>query len=168
MYNSVIVSNDPWVYSEYILDTLYWMVDSHAEGAVGFLGTVSSGGVGEDASYAATFAKMNLAPDASKSYGFAMWGNDNSASPLVDMDTRSKFINKFAGFARGDIDNNDIIDLRDLVRLQRFLHSGGPGPTPFKHLGDVNNDGFVTDDDCTYLRAYFFLGGPPPKSAFKF
>ena len=72
-----------------------------------------------------------------------MFGNLNSVSPTTDADNLRKFVDKYAGFHRGDIDNNDIIDLRDLVRLQRFLHSGGPGPVPFKHLGDVNNDGLV-------------------------
>ena len=173
MYNAQINSNSDVVYPsapcpECLLDSLYRYIDGHPEGALSFTASASPSGTPDDLSYEVAFSKMNLAAGGSKSYGFAMWGSDNSASPLIDMDNRSKFINKFAGFARGDVDNNDIIDLRDLVRLQRFIHSGGPGPAPFMHLGDVNNDGLVNDADCTYMRAYFFLGGPPPKSAFKF
>jgi hypothetical protein len=173
MYNALILGNPDWVYPsatcpECLLDSLYAGIDSRPEGAVSYTASASASGSPDDLSTLIAFGKVDLAGGATKTYGFAMWGNDNSAAPLVDMAARAKFVNEFAGFDRGDIDGNDIIDLRDLVRLQRFLHSGGPGPIPFKHLGDVDNDGFVTDADCDYLRAYFFTGGTPPKSAFKF
>jgi len=168
MYNVRILGNADFVYNEELLDSLYWAVDAFPEGGVTFSASASASGTPADHSYIAAFGKVTLAPADTKTYGFAMWGSDAAASPLVDMAARAKFINKFAGFDRGDIDNNGVIDLRDLVRLQRFLHSGGPGPTPFMHLGDVNCDTFVDGADCQLLANYLFNGGTPPKSKFVF
>ncbi len=172
-YNVQINANADVVYPsapcpECLLDSLYAYIDEHAEGAVTYTPGASASGAADDLSYEVAFGKVNLAGGATKTYGFAMYGFDNATSPMAESETLSKFINKYAGFGRGDIDNNDVIDLRDLVRLQRYLHSGGAGPVPFKHLGDVNNDGLVNDADCTYMAAFFFTGGPAPRGAFKF
>ncbi|MGB5138840.1 MAG: PQQ-binding-like beta-propeller repeat protein, partial [Candidatus Zixiibacteriota bacterium] len=172
MYNARTIENGEVVYPsaacpECILDSLYAFVDGLPEGAYDLM---PDGALGPDKSTIAAFGKVDLAPNGSHSYGFAIYGLEGSANQNGDTEALSKFVNKYAGFARGDVNNDDVIDLRDLVRLSRFVAAlpGSLGPAPFKHLGDVNNDGAVDSADCSYLAAYYFTGGAPPKSAFMF
>ncbi len=170
MYNARVIENGTYVYPsatcpECILDSLYALVNNLPEGGFDLM---PDAGTNDDKSTIATFGKVNLAGGGTKSYGFAVYGFDASADFNGDSEALSKFVNKYAGFARGDVNNDEIIDLRDLVRLSRYVASIGPGPVPFKHLGDVDNDGDVDSADCAYLAAYFFTYGPAPKSAFKF
>src|SRR5690606_23531778 len=102
---------------------------------------VDPDGTGPDKSTLAIFGKANIAASGTKTYGFAIYGLDNTADPNGDTEAMAKFINKYAGFARGDVNDDDLIDLRDLVKLSNYIATGTLGPTPFKHLGDVNNDG---------------------------
>ncbi len=169
MYNAHVLENSLVVYptapcSDCLPDSLYAFVNNVAEGAL----VVDPDGTGPDKSTIATFGKANIAGGGTHSYGFAIFGHANSADPNGDTEAMSKFINKYAGFARGDVNDDDLIDLRDLVKLSNYVGSGGPGPAPFKHLGDVNNDGVVDAADCAYLAAYYFTGGAPPQSAFVF
>jgi hypothetical protein len=171
MYNARIGHNPTEVYPpfEFELDSLYDWTNTPAEGSLTFAaGAVDANGPADDLNMQAAFGKVDLAGFASKQYGFALYGFLNSASLHADTDVLGNFVNKYAGFARGDVDNNDMIDVRDLVRLSAYVASGTNGPVPFKHLGDVDNDGDVDSADCSYLAAYYFTGGPPPKSAFKF
>jgi len=175
MYNALIMANNAWVYPsatcpECLLDSLYAGVNARPQGAVSYVGAASPGGTPLDAAIEVAFGKVNLAGGATKTYGFAMWGSNAAPTPLVDMDIRAKFINKFAGFGRGDVNNDGVINLGDVVRLARWVAGvpGALGPVPFRHLGDVNNDTVVNSADVIYLAAYFFTGGPAPKSAFMF
>lgn len=165
-YNVAILDNPTQVYppANYPLDSLFAFVDSRPEGNVEYVLPGSS-----DRSYVFAMGKTDLPAFGSHSYGFAVFGLTGSANFSADASALSKFVNKYAGFARGDVNNDDLIDLRDLVRLSRYVSiPGSPGPAPFKHLGDVDNDGDVDADDCAYLAAYYFTGGAPPKSAFMF
>ena len=164
-YNVIILDNPTQVYppAEYPLDSLFAWADTRPEGNVEYVLPGSS-----DRSYAFAMGKRDMAPNGQFSYGFAIFGLNGSANFDADASAVSKFANKYAGFARGDVNNDDVIDLRDLVRLSRYVAALGPGPEPFLHLGDVNNDGVVDGADCSYLAAYYFTGGAPPKSAFMF
>jgi hypothetical protein len=169
MYNAHTIENSAVVYPsapcpECILDSLYAFVNNIPDGGY----VLEPDGAGPDKSTIVAFGKANIAGNGTKTYGFANYGLDNAANLNTDTEALSKFVNKYAGFARGDIDNNDLIDLRDLVRLSRYVAGLGNGPVPFKHLGDVDNDGDVDSADCAYLAAYYFTNGPAPKSAFKF
>jgi hypothetical protein len=70
-------------------------------------------------------------------------------------------VNKFAGFKRGDINNDHEINLADVVALWLMVNAGGPGPL-FQHQADVNGDGVVDNADVLYLFLYVMCDGPPP------
>ncbi|MFH2036796.1 MAG: hypothetical protein ABIJ45_10370, partial [Candidatus Zixiibacteriota bacterium] len=91
--------------------------------------------------------------------GTAWFGLPNA----VDCDVASNFFgladmaNKWAGFGRGDVNNDGAIDLVDIAYLIDFVYYGGNGPFPFKHLGDVNASGGDPDGaDVTVLIDYYF------------
>ncbi|MBU2624309.1 MAG: hypothetical protein KKG33_01980 [candidate division Zixibacteria bacterium] len=75
-----------------------------------------------------------------------------------------KFANKWAGYGRGDVNDDGEIDLLDLVHL--IGGTGGPcGPIcPFEYLGDINCDDVVDAADAQYMYDWMFNGGPPPMS----
>jgi hypothetical protein len=114
------------------------------------------------------FGKCNLGNHGEHTFGFATFAFTSGFTSPTQIDDLRKFVNKLAGFARGDVDNNNVINLLDLVKLNAFVNAGGNGPVPFRHLGDVNCDGLVNPADATYLMAYLFTGGPAPRSTFMF
>lgn len=95
---------------------------------------------------------------------FAMVVNTPSSSanyaPLANL------LNKWVGFGRGDINNDGIVNLADIIALADNVAGSGPGAIPFAHLGDVNNDGSINSADVTYLVNYYFHYGPCPVGAF--
>ena len=72
------------------------------------------------------------------------------------------FVNKWAGFGRGDVNNDNLVNLADIIHLASYVNAGGAGPVPFMHLGDVNNDLAVDAGDITYLSDYYFNCGACP------
>jgi hypothetical protein len=125
---------------------------------------------GTDKAYEVCFGVTNLAAYGEHMFGFATFGIDAGFAGPTDVENLRKFANKYAGFGRGDINNDNVITLADIVRLQQWVNAvpGALGPVPFRHLGDVNNDGLQNAADVSYLAAYFFGFGPPPKSTFMF
>jgi len=61
----------------------------------------------------------------------------------------------------GDVTDDDVIDLGDLLFLIAYLYKGGPAPDPLAS-GDVNSDGVVDLGDVLYIIAYLYKGGPKP------
>ncbi len=74
-------------------------------------------------------------------------------------------VNKWVGFGRGDVNNDNSINLADLVYLSQTV-AGGPGAIPFAHLADVNADGAIDAADVTFLVNYYFNYGNCPSGAF--
>jgi hypothetical protein len=62
----------------------------------------------------------------------------------------------------GDVNNDGIINIGDVVYLIGYLYRGGPLPIPLECVGDVNNDDIVNIGDVVYLIAYLYRGGPTP------
>ena len=72
---------------------------------------------------------------------------------LIDIDS--------AIMGRGDVNNNGVVNLTDVVYLNNYLFSGGPAP-PCLNNADANDDGTVTSADSAYLLSWLFSGGPAP------
>jgi hypothetical protein len=72
----------------------------------------------------------------------------------------ASLVNKWAGFGRGDVNNDGVIGLADIIYLADYVNGAGlkPGPIPFMHCGDVDagTDGVVDMSDVTALIDYYF------------
>jgi hypothetical protein len=66
-----------------------------------------------------------------------------------------------AGFIRGDVTGDGVIDAGDVVYLINYLYRGGPAPTPLAS-GDTTCDGNVDAGDVVYLINYLYRSGPAP------
>jgi hypothetical protein len=65
-------------------------------------------------------------------------------------------------FIRGDVNNDGMVDITDVLYLSNYLYSAGPPPPPPCDRADVNDDGSVNVADVTYLINFIYSGGPPP------
>jgi hypothetical protein len=70
-------------------------------------------------------------------------------------------VNKFAGFGRGDVNNDGLRNLADGVAIWNMVNKGGPGPL-FMHSTDVNGDGATDNADVLYMYNFCFCVGPAP------
>jgi hypothetical protein len=61
----------------------------------------------------------------------------------------------------GDINNDGLIDVADVVAGIRYIFDAGPAPQPLEAM-DANCDGNNDISDLTYLIGYIFSGGPAP------
>jgi len=62
----------------------------------------------------------------------------------------------------GDVNNDGIVNIGDVVYMVGYLYKSGPAPIPMPCVGDVNNDDIVNVGDIVYLVAYLYKGGPAP------
>lgn len=116
-----------------------------------------------------TFASHDFAPNETYKIGiahFALFG-------LADASTSTEFawlpilVNKWAGFGRGDVNDDGAVNLADVIYLAGTVN-GGPGAIPFQHLSDVNADDAIDMLDVDYLIDYYFNCGPCPVGDFAF
>jgi hypothetical protein len=91
-------------------------------------------------------------------YGFNDLNADDDSLYFKDF---AILVNQWAGFGRGDINQDNLVNLSDLVALYNLLYSGGDGPL-FEHLADVDGSGGVDGGDMTYFVNYWFGTGPAP------
>ncbi|MCA8960345.1 MAG: dockerin type I repeat-containing protein [Planctomycetes bacterium] len=68
-------------------------------------------------------------------------------------------------FARGDSNDDGVVDISDVVFALEYLFVFGP-IIPCFDAADVNNDSVVDISDSVYLLAYLFIFGPPPPAPF--
>jgi hypothetical protein len=64
--------------------------------------------------------------------------------------------------SRGDVSNDNKLNLADITRLIAWVYAGGEAPFPSPDLGDVNCNGKIGLSDITWLISHVYLGGPPP------
>lgn len=62
----------------------------------------------------------------------------------------------------GDVNNDSVVNIGDIVYLISYLYRGGQAPHPQVCLGDVNGDGIVDIGDVVYLINRLYKGGPAP------
>ncbi len=108
-----------------------------------------------------SIAKLDLpGPGSEFTIGAAWFGMPN----IADADNPATYFekastaNKWCGFGRGDVNNDNLIDLVDIAYLIDFIFYDGKGPYPFKHLGDVDAeyDGTINELDIATLIDYYF------------
>ena len=107
-----------------------------------------------------SYAAHDFAGGDTYSIGIANFG-EVANDPAVIGDI-ANMVNKWAGFGRGDVNDDGGINLADIVYLSNSVNGGGAGPIPFAHMGDVNADGAVNAADIAYLINYYFNCGPCP------
>jgi hypothetical protein len=123
-----------------------------------------------DAEAMATIAKHDFGPSETYEIGVAHFGllGMTDASSSAEIAPLAKLVNKWAGFDRGDVNNDGAVNLADIVYLAAYVNNPGvaPGPIPFEHLGNVDNIGGVDMNDVLYLITFYFDCGACPVGAF--
>jgi hypothetical protein len=117
-----------------------------------------------DQEFYATIAEHDFAGFESFTIGVANFGlvGISEVGEAATYAGLANFVNQFAGFGRGDVNNDGAINLADIMYLNNYVVFSGPGPIPFLHLGDVNNDGLTDAGDVTYLLDFYFADGECP------
>jgi len=115
---------------------------------------------GYDISLLLSPGRRSLSPDSAHLESFIIFGVDTTQH-LIGPEWWSPML-RFCGFYRGDVNEDVVIDIGDVISLVNYLFMNGPDPLPFTDQGDVNNDQEVNVGDAVYLLSYLFITGPPP------
>ncbi len=127
-----------------------------------------------DQSMHATLAEHDFAANGTYSLGVAIFrlsGLADAIGPPLqappEIAALANTVNKWAGFGRGDVDNDNNITIADIMTIVDIVNGSVLGAIPFKHLADVvgDDEGVVNEADITYLVDYYFNNGPCPKGA---
>jgi len=97
-------------------------------------------------------------PTVVDSFDFAVRVTDSDLPGQTD--TQQLFI-IVKELNRGDVNNDSVVDLGDLVYIINYLYKSGPEPIPWE-AGDLNCDEIVDLGDVVYLINYLYRDGPPP------
>jgi hypothetical protein len=108
-----------------------------------------------------TFASVNFGFDAGVT---DPWANGGGG----EISALANFANKWVGFGRGDVNDDDAVNLGDIMMLADIVGGSVPGAIPFQHLADVDADGDVDGADLNYLIAYYFDCGACPQGDWVF
>lgn len=145
-----------------IFDTFYYAMTN-------YVGVISNDVTADDSKGMYTLARHNFEENGSYSMGLAYGQFVDLTENLtaVEMAPTAHLINKWAGFGRGDVNNDNAINLGDIIYLAGTIN-GGPGAIPFAHLSDVNADGAINSADLDYMINYYFSCGPCPMGDWMF
>jgi hypothetical protein len=111
-----------------------------------------------DLSSLVNIGKINLAPGESHLESFLIFGH----YPLAeDWNHWLKRMLEFAGYYRGDVNHDNIIDIQDITYLINNVFYKGPSISPFADQGDLNYDGVTDIGDITYMISQVFYAGTP-------
>jgi hypothetical protein len=117
----------------------------------------------EDQAGAYVLAEHDFAPGETYRVAVANFQFQNtSVSDLTNRTGRqidlAHTLNKWMGFGRGDVNNDNVIDMMDIIYTSNYV-GGGNGPIPFEYLGDVNVDGVTNGLDVSAIADYYFGNG---------
>jgi hypothetical protein len=115
---------------------------------------------GYDISLLLTPGRRSLGPDSAHLESFIIFGVDTTQH-LIGPEWWKSML-RFCGFYRGDVNEDGVINIGDVVFLVNYLFTGGTDPLPFEDQGDVNDDEVVNVADVIYLLNYLFTGGACP------
>lgn len=115
-----------------------------------------------------THKAVNLGPNGSGTVHHAVFGVDATSNLAASIDANATALAKraarWAGFARGDVNDDGIVDLADVCWLQ-----GGNPIYPAAYSGDVDADGDNDAADVTRLLSYVSgNAGDQPAGAWRF
>ncbi len=167
--NVVTLDTDNSMYSadRSYLDSAY-LYAQRAPGEYSMPGAVAA----RDQSLHGTLVEHDFTAGETITFGIGVFGYELLSDPLSPANTEvaalSDIVNKWAGFGRGDVNNDQGVNLADIIYLADHVNAGGNGPYPFMHLGDVNADGSVDGADVQYLIDFYFCAGPCPAGAWMF
>lgn len=65
--------------------------------------------------------------------------------------------------ARGDSNDDGVVNLSDVIHLNSYLFQGGPAP-PCMNQADATGNGVVDGSDSAFLLEWLYNGGPAPPS----
>jgi len=128
--------------------------------------TLFAGGESEVAAFRASDGTKVWSADVEgKVYGLAV------AQGMLFVSTDTGAVYAFAAeepevlFVRGDVNEDGVVDISDVVATLVFLFAGGPGPACLDRA-DVDDDGTVRINDPIYLLGWLFGGGPQVPAPF--
>jgi hypothetical protein len=113
-----------------------------------------------------TPSKLTLPPDSALLESFIIFGVDTTQHLMNASWWKPIF--SFCGFYRGDVNQDALLDVSDVVYLINYLYKSGVTPLPFTDQGDVNHDKIVDVSDIVYLLNYLFRAGSPPQDYQRF
>ncbi len=101
--------------------------------------------------------------------------SNNRATIIEEMEGMAYRVNKIAGFNRGDVNDDNVVDAIDVAYLDAYVNGAPLLVFPYDETidafnagnGDVNTDGVVDAADVTYLFNYL-MGGPAPLGEWRF
>jgi len=151
------------------LDSVYHY-GTLAPGAYSMPGAIAA----RDQSMHGTLVEHDFTANETYTFGIGLFGfndpliADNLNPVQPEVTALADIVNKWAGFGRGDVNNDQAVNLADIIYLADYVNAGGNGPYPFEHLGDVDADSDVDADDVQYLIDYYFCQGQCPMGAWMF
>jgi len=169
--NARLLNSDNSFYSSALgsggyLDSFY-MYCSMGQGVT----SMAAASTSRDQSLHVTLVERDVAASENFDFAIAQFGLHDLASTIgsvPEIRDLADLANKWVGFGRGDVNDDEAVNLGDIMMLADVVGGSVPGAIPFEHLGDVDADGDVDNADLNYLIAYYFDCGPCPLGDWQF
>jgi len=146
----------------------WWLANGKYAGPRYCMGGNGVAGMGEDRG-GFLMNELNLAASGSgdvvqATFAFDVAGNSNDAFVEASAMDVAKRAARWAGYARGDVNDDGVVDLADVCWLQ-----GGNPIYPDLYCGDVNNDSVNDAADIAQLLSFVSgNAGAQPVGAWRF